>query len=370
MHSTYHFLPYGLFCVYIVVCRTYASRLSSVVVRSSLVERSGLAKRAITIPRVVLRDGSLREFFYGEFLERVMGAVFVDSNKSTVAVAQVLKHLMELSTMPELIPPEEADPFGGVHPNQFFVTYCLKIGVDVEYKFEDLGVRVDVAKRFRCTVYISNLVMSIGYGSSVGASRAAVYDSMRVDPRFLDYCRQLKGAFNQSHSTHHSLERACIPPDPMAFITEFHRCSRREVESWLITVPLETRRFPTRRGAHIEVPRILSLLVRNTVLESLSIGPSKTLANQFTLSRYGASILHSIPMISLVKYDYVLLQAYVFSLISHYYPQVPFPLEMIHPYLPSTHPVHSLAVLPKDDVADGSEPPPKRTAIRKSPGDK
>lgn len=312
-----------------------------------------MSQRAITIPRCKLGDGHILDIWIPDFFNRVMGSVFLDSDKSVVVAMKVYKRLLELASMHDLIPPEDLDPFRGVHPNQWFVSHCLRIGKDVEYRVQDQGSSAEASKRFRCTTLISNVVMSVGYGSSNGASRTANFERMRSEPYLLDYCNQLRAAFGQAHTSFHSLERFSIPSEPMAVITDFHCCPRKEIEKWLSTLQLTPDEVTTKRGVKIVVPRIMSVLVYHHAVESISVGPTIQAANQTTLERYSASLSRSIPMATFIKFDYALLRPDILAAVSMYYPRIPFPLEVVRPYLPSTH-KDSLVAVPSTLVDNPS----------------
>lgn len=319
-----------------LIFRDYAIRLSSVPVRTAIVRQSGLVSHVITMPGVNLEDGRVQDQWLPAIFNRVMGAIFVDSDKSVASIQRVLDRLLSLSSMEDLLP--EEDIFGGLHPNQFFTNHCLKIGTDVEYKVEDLGPAADLTHRYRCTTHIHGKALSTGYGISISASRSSNLERMRLEPQFLEYCRELRDAFGRAHTVFHSYERMYIPENPLAFITEFFRCTKKEVEGWLITLQLGSDRYTTKKGVLVTVPRVLSVLFRNSAVESLSIRPTHTAANRTTLERYGASLSHRIPMDTLVRYDYVLMRADVLSTVSVYYPRLPYSLDVVRPYLHSGHP--------------------------------
>lgn len=316
--------------------RTLTARLCNSDTRELIMRKSGLSLKVLTIPINYVGDGVPQDWWFSAIFDRVMGSIYLDCQKSISVVMSVLKRILESASMPNLIPPELFSLFGDAHPNVFFVDHCLKIGYDVKYQTIDQGIRAPISKRFRSTTTIHGVGVTEGYGQSTGASRLANLDQMRADLQLREYCIMLQNAFDRAHTRYHWIERANLPTHSIDYLTEFFKVERRDIDKWLVVLPLANDESVAPRGIRIVVPRVLSVLIHNSVMESISVGPSKNVANQTTLGRYSASLVRNIPMTSLVKHDYALLRPDILAAVACYYPYIPFPLEVIRPYLPSS----------------------------------
>lgn len=293
-----------------------------------LFERSCLKYMFLTHPGQEMSDADILPAF-----EKLLGCLAYDRNMDMQPLVEVLARLLTLSLIPDFDFNLSFDFLG----SESLTQYLERIDFDHHYLTtitrEDLQSPAPhlavITESFLYGVRVSQ-----GFGCNDPSSQADNERSQRYSDKLRTYCSEYQASHSSVTSTLVPSERFMYHGfDCAAFLWTHYQCAFEDIEKGFVYHRLYFYETVSTSGIPIKFPVILCIFLLQGSVKSASVHIDVTRAREATMRRLVASICEGLPMVELFRNDPALLQSHVLTIMAEYFPELPYPVEIIRPYL-------------------------------------